>query len=583
MGNDPHGERIDDESIKCLLAHLNGALEDDPDPLQPHKNGTTNKAGSGRPDSKGVYAISTTAPVADGERSAQGGRRTERPGFQPATPPHFPQTPKAPLCATSCYRGTMGIGAAAIIAIVTICSGLLLSLNAQIASDEKVEGAGSRQSLEIAAEDADMLRAPTARADNRRTALALLQEVKSTGRAPEPLFFRQQKLVRGTMIDVGLLAFVARQAYRSVTGSALISFAVQSPSKAQSPSIVTVAAGSNRPSAALPATRALTRLQPAAGPGGKMPLFLAQARSTDNRQVAKQHHLPQVVLKPEMSGRVGDTIPLSMSFEPYALLPGKSFVLISGVPKQIKVGGGVERAPGIWLVEVTDIPDAFLELCRAVPGQYEIVADLIGPDGSAISWAKSQLLVKKSDRKPRENAAPALSAVTALPSFQNSQKPVLRAPQPRLAARQELTLAPAPSPEIARRPAPTPAPLAVPAPQSAVTLLPAQRPVQSGQTGGNSVPTMPPSEALALIARGQKRMKMGDIALARLLFERAALGGSAQAAFALAETYDPNQIWKLGAIGLVGDAQKARRWYLQSQILDANMRVGDRLRQLPSN
>jgi TPR repeat protein len=57
-------------------------------------------------------------------------------------------------------------------------------------------------------------------------------------------------------------------------------------------------------------------------------------------------------------------------------------------------------------------------------------------------------------------------------------------------------------------------------------------------------------------------MGAGDIAAARMMFERVAEAGDAAGAFALAETYDPTV---LGAMrlhgGIVPDAAQARRWY----------------------
>src|SRR6516162_1305226 len=64
-----------------------------------------------------------------------------------------------------------------------------------------------------------------------------------------------------------------------------------------------------------------------------------------------------------------------------------------------------------------------------------------------------------------------------------------------------------------------------------------------------------------LIRRGKNLLNDGDFAAARVLFERAAKAGSADAALALGSTYDPNVIKRLGAIMVNPDVEKARQWY----------------------
>ncbi len=65
--------------------------------------------------------------------------------------------------------------------------------------------------------------------------------------------------------------------------------------------------------------------------------------------------------------------------------------------------------------------------------------------------------------------------------------------------------------------------------------------------------------ARASVLRGQ-----GDIGSARIVLERAAETGNAQANFALAETYDPLILAKWGTFGTRGDATKARELYARA-------------------
>ena len=68
-------------------------------------------------------------------------------------------------------------------------------------------------------------------------------------------------------------------------------------------------------------------------------------------------------------------------------------------------------------------------------------------------------------------------------------------------------------------------------------------------------------EIATLLKRGKEALTDGDLAAARLLFRRAAEGGSADAAFALGTTYDPVVLRRIHAVGAEADAAKAHEWY----------------------
>jgi myosin heavy subunit len=72
------------------------------------------------------------------------------------------------------------------------------------------------------------------------------------------------------------------------------------------------------------------------------------------------------------------------------------------------------------------------------------------------------------------------------------------------------------------------------------------------------------SEASGLLSRAKALVKQGNILAARTVLERAAETGSAQATFALAETYDPNvlAIWRTR--GTRGDATRAHDLYARA-------------------
>ena len=72
------------------------------------------------------------------------------------------------------------------------------------------------------------------------------------------------------------------------------------------------------------------------------------------------------------------------------------------------------------------------------------------------------------------------------------------------------------------------------------------------------------SEAAGLLARAKALVGQGNIGAARDVLERAAETGSAQATFALAETYDPNVLATWRTLGTRGDATKARDLYARA-------------------
>jgi hypothetical protein len=71
-------------------------------------------------------------------------------------------------------------------------------------------------------------------------------------------------------------------------------------------------------------------------------------------------------------------------------------------------------------------------------------------------------------------------------------------------------------------------------------------------------------EIATLVKRGQDLLQNGDLASARLLLRRAAEAGNANAALALAASFDPLVIARLGVIGIQPDIARARQWYAKA-------------------
>ena len=75
------------------------------------------------------------------------------------------------------------------------------------------------------------------------------------------------------------------------------------------------------------------------------------------------------------------------------------------------------------------------------------------------------------------------------------------------------------------------------------------------------------SEIALLTKRGQDLMANGDIVAARMMFQPAAEAADAKAAFALARTYDPLVLEKMGVKGIRPDAALAHQWYEKAKAL----------------
>jgi hypothetical protein len=65
----------------------------------------------------------------------------------------------------------------------------------------------------------------------------------------------------------------------------------------------------------------------------------------------------------------------------------------------------------------------------------------------------------------------------------------------------------------------------------------------------------------AMMSRAKELLQNNDIAAARLIFKRLAENGLGEAAFNLAQTYDPDFLKTIPTAGLEPDPESARQWY----------------------
>jgi hypothetical protein len=96
------------------------------------------------------------------------------------------------------------------------------------------------------------------------------------------------------------------------------------------------------------------------------------------------------------------------------------------------------------------------------------------------------------------------------------------------------------------------------APAAAATLAEPQVQIQTPVSAPHRID---PSEVAAALKRASALIASKDIAAARLVLQRVANDGDAQAAVTLAETYDPAILERLSVYGMAPDIAMARQWY----------------------
>ena len=86
-------------------------------------------------------------------------------------------------------------------------------------------------------------------------------------------------------------------------------------------------------------------------------------------------------------------------------------------------------------------------------------------------------------------------------------------------------------------------------------------------------------EIAILLKRGKDLFAAGDLAAARLVLQPAAEAGDAEAALALATTYDPSVLRELRVYGFAADIAQARAWYEKARAF-GSAEAPDRLERL---
>jgi hypothetical protein len=127
-----------------------------------------------------------------------------------------------------------------------------------------------------------------------------------------------------------------------------------------------------------------------------------------------------------------------------------------------------------------------------------------------------------------------------------------------------------------------PAPPAAPALVAATVLATAGDQIGVAPPRPAAIETIDPSEVDFLMQQGRQALSGGDISAARVVFRRLADAGIADAALALAETYDPFYLGQHNVIGLSGDRSTAKELYERARELGSK-EAGSMLARLSDN
>ncbi len=203
---------------------------------------------------------------------------------------------------------------------------------------------------------------------------------------------------------------------------------------------------------------------------------------------------------------------LEISVAPDDAIPPRSVIVIRGVPASLQLSGGRPFGPGVWVVPAARTMTIKLQmpLDARVGGVLSVALTTL--EGVSIAEAHITLVTAP----PQENAAKTSS------------------------------------PPSGRDDTPT----------SATQAIEQQAPPAPKLTAENR------AELLMLLEKGKASFRDGNILHARQFYQRAAEKGLAEAALALAATYDPGELSRMkGVVGVVPDAQLARKWYEKARQL----------------
>jgi hypothetical protein len=212
-----------------------------------------------------------------------------------------------------------------------------------------------------------------------------------------------------------------------------------------------------------------------------------------------------IAVAPTIAVGPASQAPLPIRIGAADAMPKNSFLRVRGLPPTVSLSEGYATAPGAWAVPLYALSSLQMIVPAGVTGRAELHISLVGEDGTLLAEAKTMLIIQ-----PQAQTAP-------------------KEPAP-------------PKEQRAEPQAPPRGPL----------LSPADR-----------------ENAEKLVARGEREIEQGQVAIARNFFLRAAQIGLARGALLLAATYDPRELARWRVQGVQPNLGEARKWYERARELGA--------------
>lgn len=238
------------------------------------------------------------------------------------------------------------------------------------------------------------------------------------------------------------------------------------------------------------------------------PGLFARAQTTASTAVVVPLRLaapPSIIVTP------GQPAPLPIAVSPLESLPPNAFVRIKGLPQGAALTEGYAVAPGTWAVALNALANLKAQFPAMPEGRGEALVQLVSVEGAVLVETPVSLVYGAAAPSP--------------PPPPQQQRPAIA-------------------------PAPTPPPARAAEPPS--KLSPEEQ-----------------QKAERMVAQGDRFLESGNVSVARQYYKRAADAGLAAGALKLAGTYDPVELDRIAAQGVVPQPEEARRWYERALALGA--------------
>jgi Sel1 repeat len=205
---------------------------------------------------------------------------------------------------------------------------------------------------------------------------------------------------------------------------------------------------------------------------------------------------------------------LEVQVVPSEAVPPQSVIVIRGVPPGMHFSQGRPFGPGVWVVPAGRLTGLKLHMPADTDGDATLSVALTTLEGVSVAEAQIAIITRRPAKPNAENTAAASPG----------------------------------------------------------------RGDAAGAFTGTTQQSSPPSASLPtaksraqlvmLLEKGKENLRTGNILIARHFYQRAADKGLAEAALALATTYDPHELSRMkGISGVIPDPELARKWYEKAREL----------------